>query len=87
MGSVFYTENYIHEMYDIKGSLEGRRATEKERQQEIPVLKDLDFLDGNMKIRVNSEKSKIFVEQIEKDSHVKKYLENHFFPKNLSISF
>jgi 1-phosphatidylinositol-4-phosphate 5-kinase len=68
MGSVFYTHNFIHEMYDLKGSLEGRKATPKEREQEVPVLKDLDFLEGKMKIRIDPEKSKILASQLDRDS-------------------
>jgi 1-phosphatidylinositol-4-phosphate 5-kinase len=70
MGSVFYTHNFIHEMYDLKGSLEGRKASEKEKQQEVPVLKDLDFLEGKMKIRIDTDRSRLLVEQLERDSHV-----------------
>jgi 1-phosphatidylinositol-4-phosphate 5-kinase len=70
MGSVFFTENFIHENYDIKGSTIGRSATEKEKQQEVPVYKDLDFLERKIKISIARHKAQIFVDQISKDAHV-----------------
>jgi hypothetical protein len=70
MGSVFYTHNFIHAKYDLKGSLEGRKASEKEKQQEVPVFKDLDFLEGKMKIRIDADRSRLLVEQLKRDSNV-----------------
>lgn len=46
MVNVFYSERPIHLRFDLKGSTLGRRATDQEKQQETPVLKDLDFIDG-----------------------------------------
>lgn len=68
MGSVFYTDKYIHECYDLKGSTHGRAATEKEKRQEVPVLKDLDFLDKKVKIQIHPIKAKTFIEQLRKDA-------------------
>ncbi len=70
MGSVFFTENFIHENYDLKGSTIGRSATDKEKQQEVPVYKDLDFLERKVRIRIAPSTAKIFVDQIEKDAKV-----------------
>jgi 1-phosphatidylinositol-4-phosphate 5-kinase len=70
MGSVFFTDNFIHQCYDLKGSTHGRSATEKEKLQEVPVLKDLDFLEKGVKISVTQDKAQKLIQQIEKDSQV-----------------
>merc|ERR1712113_761010 len=67
MGSVFYTDLDIHKIYDLKGSTHGRKATEKEKAQETPVLKDLDFLENNEIIQIGSIKAKLFCEQLRRD--------------------
>lgn len=70
MGSVFYTDLEIHTIYDLKGSTHGRKATEKDKKQETPVLKDLDFLENNEIIRIGSSKAKLFCEQLRKDTEL-----------------
>jgi 1-phosphatidylinositol-4-phosphate 5-kinase len=70
MGSVFFTDKFIHESFDLKGSTYGRAATAKEKEQAVPVLKDLDFLDKKVKIQIQPEKASELVAQIEKDSQV-----------------
>lgn len=45
MQSVFYSDKKIHEMYDLKGSWQGRYATEKEKSRgEKCVFKDQDLV-------------------------------------------
>jgi len=68
MGSVFFTDRFIHENYDLKGSTHGRAATEKEKRQDVPVLKDLDFLEKHVKIRIAKDKAEALIEQVHKDS-------------------
>ena len=46
MRNVFYTEQPIHLRFDLKGSTLGRKATDSEKEQETPVLKDIDFIEG-----------------------------------------
>merc|ERR1712244_36907 len=70
MGSVFYTDLDIHKIYDLKGSTHGRKATEKEKAQETPVLKDLDFLENNEFIQIGSIKAKLFCEQLRRDTEL-----------------
>ena len=70
MGSVFYTDLEIHKIYDLKGSTHGRNATQSEKQQETPVLKDLDFLDDRQVLKIGKEKAKLFSEQLRRDLEV-----------------
>ena len=70
MGSVFYTDLEIHRIYDLKGSTHGRAATEKEKRQETPVLKDLDFIENNEIIQIGKTKSKLFCEQLRRDTEL-----------------
>ena len=46
MKNVFFTQKPIHLRFDLKGSTLGRKATEREKEQETPVLKDIDFIEG-----------------------------------------
>merc|ERR1712003_99659 len=70
MGSVFYTDLDIHTIYDLKGSTKGRCATEKEKLQETPVLKDLDFMQNKEVLQIGSVKAKLFCEQLRKDTEL-----------------
>jgi len=36
----------IHVRFDLKGSTYGRAARENEKEQDVPVLKDIDFFEG-----------------------------------------
>lgn len=66
MGSVFDTKEQIHQIYDLKGSLVGREATQKERESG-GVLKDNDLLKDKKKLQLGSKKA-AFIEQITKDA-------------------
>ena len=48
MRNVFYTQKPIHLRFDLKGSTLGRSATDREKEQETPVLKDVDFNRGTV---------------------------------------
>eukprot|EP00474_Spongospora_subterranea_P009263 CRZ09721.1 hypothetical protein [Spongospora subterranea] len=74
MGSVFYTDKFIHEVYDIKGSTLGRKATEAEKCQETPVLKDVDFIDNNQVINIGPKNGSIFLRQLQDDAKFLKKL-------------
>eukprot|EP00698_Gefionella_okellyi_P000616 TRINITY_DN1054_c0_g1_i1.p2 TRINITY_DN1054_c0_g1~~TRINITY_DN1054_c0_g1_i1.p2 ORF type:complete len:480 (-),score=100.77 TRINITY_DN1054_c0_g1_i1:3343-4755(-) len=67
MGNIFATDNTIHERYDLKGSTQGRAASEKELQSSSPTLKDLDFTAKNRKLYFGPLKD-AFLHQLEKDS-------------------
>jgi len=67
MGSVFHSSLEIHRIYDLKGSTHGRRATEKDREQAVPVLKDLDFVEDRQLLRIGKKQAKLFKDQLRKD--------------------
>jgi hypothetical protein len=66
MDSVFDTPEKIHTVYDLKGSLVGREATEKERTHG-GVLKDMDLVKDKAKLCLGSKKE-AFINQLEKDA-------------------
>lgn len=66
MSSVFDSPEQIHTIYDLKGSLIGREASEKERASG-GVLKDKDLVKDGVKLHFASKKQ-AFIEQIERDT-------------------
>lgn len=68
MTSVFDTPQEIHTIYDLKGSLIGRAAKKKERDNG-GVLKDMDLLTDNRKICVGSETKRLVMEQLSRDAY------------------
>lgn len=67
MGSVFHTSKFVHTVFDLKGSRQGRNATQKEKESGAPVYKDNDFLDMNIKISLGEERAKLLNAQIAAD--------------------
>ncbi|SPR00499.1 unnamed protein product (mitochondrion) [Plasmodiophora brassicae] len=74
MGSVFFTDLFINEVYDIKGSTLGRKATTREKEQETPVLKDLDFIENSQMINIGPELGAKFIKQLQEDARFLKKL-------------
>jgi 1-phosphatidylinositol-4-phosphate 5-kinase len=69
MGSIFFTKKYIHTIFDLKGSTQGRAATKKERQKEDTcVYKDLDFLEAKTKISIGPVRAQLLMEQLAVDT-------------------
>eukprot|EP01083_Nonionella_stella_P288276 980995_1 len=67
--NVFYSDvDDIHDQYDIKGSTQGRRATKGERKKGA-ILKDLDWIDENKKIKIGPIRAKLFKDQLKRDTH------------------
>eukprot|EP01006_Ploeotia_vitrea_P038174 TRINITY_DN66218_c13_g2_i1.p1 TRINITY_DN66218_c13_g2~~TRINITY_DN66218_c13_g2_i1.p1 ORF type:complete len:571 (-),score=303.10 TRINITY_DN66218_c13_g2_i1:220-1932(-) len=66
--SVFGTDKYIHKVFDLKGSLHGRKATEAEIKRGNPVYKDKDFLRQDIKIRVGPARAKLLKAQLAADA-------------------
>lgn len=66
MTSVFDTPAQINTIYDLKGSLIGRSASPKERENG-GVLKDNDLISDNCKLHLG-EKKAAFMAQLEKDA-------------------
>jgi len=67
MGSVFYGTKFIHMTFDLKGSKQGRYATEEEKDSMSCVYKDADFTDQKTKIAIGSEKAQLLKKQLAAD--------------------
>ena len=65
MASVFNSPREIHLRFDLKGSKIGRNATAAEREKN-GVLKDMDLIEDNVKLRLSPEKRALFMEQVRK---------------------
>jgi len=64
MENLFPPKRIVNEIYDLKGSTEGRTATEAEKQKKTVVLKDLDF---KRQMCLGTKVRDTFLEQITKD--------------------
>lgn len=56
--------------FNTKGSTIGRSATQKEKEEAAPVLKDNDFLEKGVRIKLNPTRKAAFIEQIRRDCAV-----------------
>ncbi|KAJ1342827.1 hypothetical protein BSLG_002646 [Batrachochytrium salamandrivorans] len=69
MGNVFPPNKDIHEVYDLKGSEVGRSIPEEEaRKNPRAVMKDLNWIERGRKLLLGTEKRRLLVEQMERDS-------------------
>ena len=69
MNNCFLNENdiQIEEKYDIKGSLYKRRL-EDEKVSSGEAMKDENFLDNEIKIRLRHQEARSLLNQIQKDA-------------------
>lgn len=69
MNNFFLNENdiQIEEKYDIKGSLYKRRLEEK-KISSGEAMKDENFLDNNIKIKLRHSEARELLNQIQKDA-------------------
>ena len=67
MSSVFYTDKYIHSVFDLKGSSQGRSATPKEIKSGNPVYKDNDFVQQKVAMKLTDTQSARLQEQLARD--------------------
>ena len=67
MSSVFYTDKYIHTVFDLKGSTQGRSATAKEIRSGNPVYKDNDFVQQKMAMKLSELQSERLQQQLASD--------------------
>ena len=69
MNNVFNTTNKIDRRYDLKGSTRGRTTffPEGEPRDYTIAMKDNDFLNDRMKLKVDRETKKRLLEAIKKD--------------------
>ncbi|CAJ0941881.1 unnamed protein product, partial [Mesorhabditis belari] len=68
MRNVFGRKYNVHRKYDLKGSTISRAASEKEKAKELPTLKDNDFLESNVKLRVPEEVRHQLLSMLEADT-------------------
>lgn len=67
MESVFDTPEPIQKVYDLKGSLVGRNASQKDRENG-GVLKDNDLIQDGVKLQLGAKRDAI-IDQLEKDAN------------------
>jgi len=62
-GSVFWTDLELDKIYDLKGSMHGRKASRKDF-----VKKDQDFLNDGEFLKIGKDKAKLLKEQVRSDT-------------------
>eukprot|EP00808_Paulinella_micropora_P027415 g20498.t1 len=74
MNNLFESPRPIHAIYDLKGSQQGRRVSEEERQQYLrkrrtkAIMKDLDFEANNERVPLFSEDREGLIELLKTDT-------------------
>ncbi|GFR04744.1 phosphatidylinositol 5-phosphate 4-kinase type-2 alpha [Trichonephila clavata] len=68
MRNIFTTRLKIHKKYDLKGSTIDREASDKEKEKDIPVLKDNDFVKDGCKIYIGGETKEKLLETLTADA-------------------
>ena len=67
---VWAREINIGLMGSFQGSTVDRRATDKEKSNACPTLKDIDFVESKRTIDLGSEQKKTFMERLKRDVKV-----------------
>lgn len=68
MGNVFPPNKDIHETFDLKGSLVGREVSPNElKTKPHSVLKDMNWIKLNRRLKLGPKKSKQFLQQLKSD--------------------
>ncbi|XP_030747077.1 LOW QUALITY PROTEIN: phosphatidylinositol 5-phosphate 4-kinase type-2 alpha-like [Sitophilus oryzae] len=67
MRNVFSNHLGIHRKFDLKGSTVDREASEKEREKDLPTLKDNDFVNEQMKVFIGEEARSKLMETLTAD--------------------
>ncbi|CAH0548615.1 unnamed protein product [Brassicogethes aeneus] len=65
--NVFSNHLSTHRKFDLKGSTVDREASEKEREKELPTLKDNDFVNEQMKVYIGEEAKSKLMETLNAD--------------------
>ncbi|OQR76520.1 phosphatidylinositol 5-phosphate 4-kinase type-2 alpha-like [Tropilaelaps mercedesae] len=65
--NIFSSYLPVHVKYDLKGSTVDREASEKEKEKELPTLKDNDLIKDGTKIHITQEAKGIFVDMLHAD--------------------
>lgn len=67
MRNVFSNHLSTHRKFDLKGSTVDREASDKEREKELPTLKDNDFVNEQMKVYIGEEAKQKLMETLTAD--------------------
>lgn len=67
MRNVFSNHLQIHRKFDLKGSTVDREASDKEREKDLPTLKDNDFVKEGMKIYIGDDAKEKLLETLTAD--------------------
>ncbi|XP_066260667.1 phosphatidylinositol 5-phosphate 4-kinase type-2 alpha isoform X3 [Euwallacea similis] len=67
MRNVFSNHLSTHRKFDLKGSTVDREASDKEREKELPTLKDNDFVNEQMKVYIGEEAKAKLMETLTAD--------------------
>ncbi|CAF1290847.1 unnamed protein product [Adineta steineri] len=67
MRNILSSKLKIHFKYDVKGSTVDRSATDKEKLNPCPTLKDNDFLEKKRIIELGPDQKHIFMERLKRD--------------------
>eukprot|EP01012_Entosiphon_sulcatum_P059915 TRINITY_DN8456_c0_g1_i1.p1 TRINITY_DN8456_c0_g1~~TRINITY_DN8456_c0_g1_i1.p1 ORF type:complete len:350 (+),score=76.99 TRINITY_DN8456_c0_g1_i1:151-1200(+) len=65
--NVISVHTRLAEIYDLKGSTHGRRATDEERSKVVPLLKDKDIIDRKRVVAIDPNLAQALFGQLEKD--------------------
>ena len=60
----------IYRKYDLKGSTVDREASDKEKEKELPTLKDNDFVKDGTKVVIGDEAKERLMETLTADVEV-----------------
>nr|CAD7442466.1 unnamed protein product [Timema bartmani]CAD7457285.1 unnamed protein product [Timema tahoe] len=67
MRNVFSNHLRTHRKFDLKGSTVDREASDKEREKDLPTLKDNDFVKEGMKIYIGDDAKEKLIETLTAD--------------------
>lgn len=65
--NIFSSHLNVHVKYDLKGSTVDREASEKEREKDIPTLKDNDLVKDGTKVHIGTDAKERFLEILTAD--------------------
>lgn len=64
---VFSNHLNVHRKFDLKGSIVDRQASDKEKEKDLPTLKDNDFVKDGHKIFIGEDAKERFLETLNAD--------------------
>lgn len=71
----------------FQGSTVSRAASDKEKAKELPTLKDNDFLDQNIKLKLPGEVRQQLLDMLGSDTEWLSKVESYFFAKIIIVVY